>query len=137
MTRLLIELEGFARVLTFADLQSLPGQIARPTALFGGAELGAVPVSALLKAFRRPRKAQFVTFRSDDGFATCLPLDALDGVVLVYRLGMGALPAGQGGPLRLVVTHEPERSVKRVASVRFSEERLEDVRPSHRDDQAA
>ena len=100
------------REFAFADLASLPGQIADVAALAPGREGGAVTLRSVLDAVGTSATATRVTLESSDGkFSQQAPLVALQSAVLVYRLGGLPLPVEKGGPVRLLIPNLEECNV--------------------------
>jgi len=97
------------RKFEFADLASLPDQVADVAALVPGRQGGAVRLPALLAAVGVADGAKTVTLESSDGtFSQQAPLDALGSALLLYRLGDEPLPASQGGPVRFLIPNLEE-----------------------------
>jgi DMSO/TMAO reductase YedYZ molybdopterin-dependent catalytic subunit len=100
------------RDFDFADLASLPGQIADVATLVPGREGGAVALRSLLEAVGAPATATRVTLESADGkFSQQAPLAALHSAVLVYRVGDRPLPADKGGPVRFLIPNIEECNI--------------------------
>jgi DMSO/TMAO reductase YedYZ molybdopterin-dependent catalytic subunit len=111
----MIRVDGQVRAprdFAFADLASLPGQIADVAALVPGREGGAVALRSVLDAVGPSSAATRVTLESSDGkFSQQAPLAALQSAVLVYRLGELPLPAEKGGPVRFLIPNLEECNV--------------------------
>jgi DMSO/TMAO reductase YedYZ molybdopterin-dependent catalytic subunit len=89
----------------FAALRALDCQQREPSMLLGGREIVAVPLERLLaRAGIDPRARTVVAESADGAFISVLPVIAVEGCVVVYRVGDAPLPRPLGGPLRLV-TH--------------------------------
>ena len=100
------------RDFAFADLASLPGQVADVGAIAPGREGGAVTLRSVLDAVGTWATATRVTLESSDGkFSQQAPLAALQSAVLVYRLGELPLPVEKGGPVRFLIPNLEECNV--------------------------
>ncbi|HSF31869.1 MAG TPA: molybdopterin-dependent oxidoreductase [Candidatus Tectomicrobia bacterium] len=90
----------------FAALTRLPGQIDDIATLVPGRSGGAVRLVSLLDAVHPDAEATYITVESNDGsFSASVPLAAVvESAVVLYRLGGRALPEGQGGPFRFLIT---------------------------------
>jgi hypothetical protein len=90
----------------FTALAQMSGQIEDISALVPGRTGGGVRLASLLEAVQPHPEATYITVESADGsFSASVPLAAVveSGVVL-YRLGLQALPEQQGGPFRFLIT---------------------------------
>lgn len=90
----------------FEALAQLSGQIEEISALVPGRSGGGVRLASLLAAVRPRPEATHLTVESGDGsFSASVPLsDVVGSGVVLYRLGLQALPAQQGGPFRFLIT---------------------------------
>jgi DMSO/TMAO reductase YedYZ molybdopterin-dependent catalytic subunit len=115
--------------LGLEELSRLPGQIADVGTVAPGRRGGAVRFRSLLDEVGVAADATEVTLSSADGvFTQTAPLSALGGAVLVYRLGDGVLPDGEGGPVRFLIPNLEEclsegvdrcTNVKGLATIRI------------------
>jgi DMSO/TMAO reductase YedYZ molybdopterin-dependent catalytic subunit len=90
----------------FEALARLPGQVEDISTMVPGRTGGGVRLVSLLDAVQPDSEATHITVESTDGsFSASVPLAAVveSGVVL-YRLGLQALPEQQGGPFRFLIT---------------------------------
>ncbi|MBA3868129.1 MAG: molybdopterin-dependent oxidoreductase [Anaerolineae bacterium] len=83
---------------TLTSITSQPNNLLIGHALWKG-----VPFKALLDQVGLRSEAQYAQFRSVNGYATYLPIDALEDAVLAYAMNGESLPAEQGYPARLIV----------------------------------
>jgi hypothetical protein len=103
----LLDITGEAdapRGFEFADLASLAEQVPDIGALVPGKSGGAVRLRAILD--RVGARGDFLLLRSSDGFSICVPRAAVAEALVAYRLGEGALPEKQGGPVRFYVARD-------------------------------
>ncbi len=89
------------RDLDFALLARFSQQVMLPLPVLAGHELVAVPLRSVLALAGMAEKARSLVIESDSGLRA-LPLDAVDRMGLVYRIGRVPLPYGLGGPFRLM-----------------------------------
>jgi DMSO/TMAO reductase YedYZ molybdopterin-dependent catalytic subunit len=90
----------------FEALARLPGQIEDISTMVPGRTGSGVRLASLIAAVQPLPEATDITVESNDGsFSASVPLAAVveSGVVL-YRLGVQALPEQQGGPFRFLIT---------------------------------
>ena len=129
-----------AREFDFAALRALPEQVADVAQLIPGRRGGAVRLRALLDAAGARREAAWATLRSSDGFAIAVPLAAVQGALVTYRLGEAPLPVEQGGPVRFLVPGADQcgtpdvdacANVKKLARVTLTVERDESAKHDH------
>jgi 2-dehydropantoate 2-reductase len=122
--------------LTRAALRGLPAsaQVADAGAIVPGKLGRAVWLAALLERCGGAQGAQFLDLASSDaGFAVSLPLGELPrGALVVYELDGEGLPAGKGGPFRLLVPGHADECVhvKALARIELSAVRGRDTRPA-------
>jgi DMSO/TMAO reductase YedYZ molybdopterin-dependent catalytic subunit len=112
------------RAFRFAELASLPEQIADIGTLIPGRQGGGVWLRAVLDAIELNERATYLTLHATDGqYSASVPLEAVrDYAVVLYRLGDEPLPAGQGGPLRFLITNVDACGIGEVdtcANVKF------------------
>jgi DMSO/TMAO reductase YedYZ molybdopterin-dependent catalytic subunit len=90
----------------FEALAHLPGQIADIATVVPGRTGGGVRLTSLLDVVRPDPGATHLTVESNDGsFSASVPLAAVvESAVVLYRLGVQALPEQQGGPFRFLIT---------------------------------
>jgi DMSO/TMAO reductase YedYZ molybdopterin-dependent catalytic subunit len=125
---------------TRAELAALPAaqQVADVGMLVRGKQGRGVWLAALLERAGGAGDAAWLNLGSrDPGFAVSLPISELPrGALIVYELDGAALPAGKGGPFRLLVPgHEDECvHVKSLARIELARARGRDTRPA--DDEA-
>jgi hypothetical protein len=89
------------RDLDFALLCRFPEQVLLPLPVLAGHELVGVPLRQVLALAGTTDRARSLVVESDSGLHA-LPLDAVDRLGLVYRIGRVPLPYGLGGPFRLM-----------------------------------
>jgi hypothetical protein len=130
MVILRIDGDRWSRQLSLVDLERLSSTFSAVSPLFAGADVLATPALVLVGSCGAPVAPRHVTFRSEDGYSVCFHVEALAQVLLAFRLGAAALPTALGGPIRLVVPGDRCRSLKRVASLYLSDDRLTDVLPA-------
>lgn len=128
------------QALAFADLVGLPDQVDDVSAVIPGREGTAVSLSAILAKAGRGPQAQHITLISGDGrFSASVPLAAVEGALVVYRLGPEALPVKKGGPLRFLIPNVEQcaiggvdacANVKYLAEIRLSRDAGADSRPT-------
>lgn len=86
------------------DLARLDGQIPDVGTVVAGRTGAAVPLASILAAASPTDEATHLTLESTDGaFAASLPIELLEGGLLLYRLGDEPLPARFGGPFRFLL----------------------------------
>jgi DMSO/TMAO reductase YedYZ molybdopterin-dependent catalytic subunit len=106
--------------LDFAALAALARAMPAASARLAGREILALPLDALLARVGVSATARTIVAESEDGARVMtLPLSALHGAQVLYRVGGGPLPRGLGGPLRLMVPGHGE--VKALASLYVSD----------------
>jgi 2-dehydropantoate 2-reductase len=126
--------------LSRAQLAALPAaqQVADVGMIVRGKQGRGVWLAALLEKLGDGGAGAWLNLGSrDPAFAVSLPLSELPrGALVVYELDGAALPAGQGGPFRLLVPgHEDECvNVKSLAKIELARARGRDTRPA--DDEA-
>jgi DMSO/TMAO reductase YedYZ molybdopterin-dependent catalytic subunit len=91
------------RELDFALLARFPQQVMLPLPVLAGHELVGVPLRDALALAGMTDRARSLVIEADSGIHA-LPLDAIDRLGLVYRIGRVPLPYGLGGPFRLLTT---------------------------------
>jgi hypothetical protein len=109
----------------FAALRALAEQIVEASAFLPGREIASVPLAALLTLSGVTAEARSLVIESADGrFSTTLPLAAVDGCVIQYRVGTSALPTVLGGPFRLVTRGSgPTSEINGLGFINVSERR--------------
>jgi len=123
-----------------ATLAALPAaqQVADVGMLVRGKQGRGAWLAALLERLGGGGGATWLNLASrDPSFAVSLPLSELPrGALVVFELDGAALPAGKGGPFRLLVPgHEDECvHVKSLARIELARARGRDTRPA--DDEA-
>ncbi len=117
----LVDMEGFSLALSRAALLALPGQIP-DVSVFVSGRSGAGVLFREVLALAPPAARYLVT--ASDGMATApAPVSGVGDAILCHSLGGGELPAGQGGPFRLLVPKGGSNcaNVKGVARIRLLE----------------
>lgn len=99
--------------LNYNTLRSLPSSSKKCVLACGGhqpdhpmladAQWHGVSISQLLGDVKPTHSARFAAFHSADGYATSLPLSALEDAIIAYAMNGEPLPAAHGGPARLIV----------------------------------
>lgn len=89
--------------LSTDDLAALPDQVPDVGALVPGRAGAGVRLRAILERAQVEAGAAYVTLASSDGFSICVPRAGVAEGIVAYRLGAGALPERDGGPLRFYV----------------------------------
>lgn len=141
MTSLRIEQEGKpAQTLDFDALSQLDGQVADVGRAIPGRVGGAVRLQAVLDRVNPSHELDHLTVESTDGaFAASVPLEALRGAMIAYRLGNGPLPEANGGPLRFLIPNDEGcatggadacANVKFVGTLRLTRGPGRDTRPT-------
>lgn len=141
MTSLRIEQEGKpAQAFDFNALSRLEGQVADVGTVIPGRVGGAVRLEAVLDRVNPSRELDYLTVESTDGaFAASVPLEALRGAMIAYRLGNGPLPEEHGGPLRFLIPDDEGcatggadacANVKFVGTLRLTRDPGRDTRPA-------
>lgn len=141
MSSLRVEQEGKpAQELDFQELSAMDGQVDDVSKLIPGRVGGAVRLQAILDRVQPSRELDYLTVESTDGgFAASVPLEALRGALIAYRLGKGPLPKDKGGPLRFLIPNDEGcatggadacANVKFVGTLRLTKGPGKDTRPS-------
>jgi hypothetical protein len=104
------------REVDFALLCRFPQQVALPLPVLAGHELVAVPLRTVLGLAGMTERARSLVIEADSGLHA-LPLDAIDRLGLVYRIGRVPLPYGLGGPFRLMTCAGGKGAVEDVKYV--------------------
>jgi 2-dehydropantoate 2-reductase len=111
------------------------GQIADVGTLVPGKRGRGVRLSALARFVGADaRTAHLSILSSDHGFEVSVPIaEVLDSAVIVYEQDGAALPAGKGGPFRLLACGHPDEcvSVKALAKLTFAAAPGRDTRPKN------
>ena len=95
------------------DLARLDGQIPDVGTVVAGRSGAAVPLASNLAAASPTDEATHLTLESTDGaFAASLPIELLEGGLLLYRLGDEPLPPRFGGPFRFLLPHAVQAHVE-------------------------
>jgi DMSO/TMAO reductase YedYZ molybdopterin-dependent catalytic subunit len=106
-------LVGRPSIFSLADVQNMQA-VERPytlaaisstsqNLLMGHALWHGVPFRVLLDKVGLSPEAQYVQFRSTNGYATYLPITMLDTAILAYGMNGEPLAAERGNPVRLIV----------------------------------
>ena len=123
------------REFSDADLAALPGQ-ENVAEKIPGKDGRGVRLRSILDAAKTSSRAKWATLASTDGFAICVPLDAIAGNALVAY----GIPESKGGPMRFYVidvaacgTAEVDAcaNVKKLARITLTSERVPDVGHDH------
>jgi 2-dehydropantoate 2-reductase len=141
MSSLRIEQEGKpAEELDFEQLSALSGQVDDVSSLIPGRVGGAVPLQAILDRIKPHQDLDYLTVESTDGgFSASVPLEALRGALVAYRLGNEPLPKDKGGPLRFLIPNDEGcatggadacANVKFVGTLRLTKGPGKDTRPT-------
>lgn len=86
------------KAYTLAAITSTPNNLLMGHGLWRG-----VPLKQVLDKVGVRPDAQYVQFRSANGYATYLPIEKLNDSILAYTMNGEALPVEQGYPVRLIV----------------------------------
>ncbi|MEZ6197001.1 MAG: molybdopterin-dependent oxidoreductase [Planctomycetota bacterium] len=98
-----------ATVLDFAALRALDGQIEDASSVVPGRNGSAVRLAeAIALAAPLDANAEVLMTSGDGAFSATVPLSALSEALLLYREGDAPLPAGRGGPIRLLIPGTPD-----------------------------
>ena len=143
-------IEGLVRrpiALEFDDLASLLDQVADVSTVVAGRRGTAVPLLGVLAVAGLESGAAWLTLESDDAsFAASVPLEHMDGAVIVYALDGKPLPREMGGPLRLLIPDAIRCSgdkvdkcsnVKAIGLLRVESGHGHDTRPGTEEEHAA
>lgn len=99
--------DGRRRTFDRPTLRDLPGGIPDVSVQVPGREGAASSVGALLQACGAPEEGEAVVVASDGYVTPPVPVTRLASGWLLHSLGEDPLPAGKGGPFRLLVPGEP------------------------------
>jgi DMSO/TMAO reductase YedYZ molybdopterin-dependent catalytic subunit len=106
----LLRIEGEVEIpleLGYEELAALPDQVPDCSRVVPGRAGHGVRLMAVLERARPHPEATHLELESGDGsFTATLPLAAVTGAVLAYRLGGGPLPPAKGGPIRFLTPHD-------------------------------
>ena len=140
-----LEVSGLVRAprsYDFAGLAALPGQVPDVSELAEGRVGAAVRLTSLIERSQPDADAAFITLFAEGDYSASVPLAAIiDQAILIYRLGDGPLPVGQGGPVRFLIpdvaacqTAEVDScaNVKFLRRIELGRERGRDSRPRTR-----
>lgn len=96
---------GRVKRFSYAEMQTLPGQIADVAALIPGREGSAVRLTSLLAAVQPAGDAAYMTLSTADGmFSASIPLAPVaERGIVVYQLNGAPLPEAKGGPVRFFI----------------------------------
>jgi len=141
MSSLRVEQEGKpAEELDFEQLSALGGQVDDVSSLIPGRVGGAVRLQSILDQVKPRQDLDYLTVESTDGaFAASVPLAALRGALVAYRLGDEPLPKDKGGPLRFLIPDDEGcatggadacANVKFVGTLRLTKGPGKDTRPT-------
>ena len=140
MSTLRVQQEGKAvQEFDFQELSHLDGQVDDVSKLIPGRVGGAVRLQAILDRLEPSPELDYLTVESTDGgFAASVPLEALRGALIAYRLGDEPLPKEKGGPLRFLIPDDEGcatggadacANVKFVGTLRLTKGPGKDTRP--------
>lgn len=90
--------------LSESDLAVSPGQIADVSLVIPGRQGVAVRLGSLLESAGVNEGVTHITLTAEGGrFSASVPLAAVEGALIVYRLGGDPLPRTMGGPFRFLI----------------------------------
>jgi DMSO/TMAO reductase YedYZ molybdopterin-dependent catalytic subunit len=131
---------AISRDFSFADLATLPDQVADVSYLVPGREGGGVRLQSILDKVSPTASAQHITlYSSDSKFSASVPLAAVRNAIVAYRLGNEPLPEKKGGPFRFLIPNIEEcaigsvdacANVKFLARIELSQHPGQDSRPT-------